>query len=48
MSNLSEYKQSLDSLRFTPEQTAQLAASAAKEAARTLCLEALSQYSPEA
>ena len=34
MSNLSEYKQSLDSLRFTPEQTAQLAASAAKEAAR--------------
>jgi hypothetical protein len=36
MSNLSEYKQSLDSLRFTPEQTAQLAASAANRPALKL------------
>lgn len=34
MSNLSEYKQSMDSLRFTPEQKAHLAAGAAQAAAR--------------
>ena len=30
MSNLSEYKQSMETLHFTPEQRAQLAAGAAK------------------
>lgn len=34
MSNLSEYKQSMDSLRFTPEQKSQLAARAAQTASR--------------
>lgn len=34
MSNLSEYKQSMDSLRFTPQQKAALAAAAAGTAAR--------------
>lgn len=34
MSNLSEYKQSMDSLRFTPEQKSQLAAEAAAAASR--------------
>ena len=34
MSNLSEYKQSMDALRFTPEQRALLAARAAQAASR--------------
>lgn len=34
MSNLSEYKQSMETLRFTPEQRARLAAEAAKAASR--------------
>ena len=34
MSNLSEYKQSMETLRFTPAQKAQLAANAAKAASR--------------
>lgn len=34
MSNLSEYKQSMETLRFTPEQRARLAAGAAKAASR--------------
>ncbi|WP_295741636.1 DUF4179 domain-containing protein [uncultured Oscillibacter sp.] len=34
MSNLSEYKQSMETLHFTPEQRAQLAAGAAKAASR--------------
>ena len=34
MSNLSEYKQSMETLRFTPEQRAQLAANAARAASR--------------
>ncbi len=35
MSNLSEYKQSMDALRFTPEQRARLAAESARAASRT-------------
>ena len=35
MSNLSEYKQSMDALRFTPEQRARLAAESARAASRS-------------